>query len=416
MTSQSQLLIIPTDQFKTLTVSVKFIGSFRPDTVNERVLLPQILLAATKRHPSKLAMQLTFDTLFGTQIAGSTGKIGHQSVISFATTIVREDLLGVSIYEDVANLFHEILFEPKTRNGCFLKTVVDTEIRHLEDSLHAIYNDKTEYAYRQMRAKMFDGELFAYSDQGNLESLDQVTPQTLWNAYREMIEKDAVEVYVVGDDSSESFASKLMAKLPHRAVDASAVWLDKELSRRTAPQRFVDTDEVKQTKIDIGYRTHTWYDSEDVFAMFLFNTLFGDSEQSVLFQTVRETQHLCYSIQSSFHHNKGFLVVSAGIDASKVDQTIAAIEAERQKIVDGAFTEVDLQLAKQWMKEGQRRGLDSPSSMIVRHFNYKHQLKRPYDKDAFERYLDLVSVDDIKKAAAKIQLDTIHVLTQGGTR
>lgn len=416
MTSQSQLMIIPTDQFKTLTVSVKFIGSFRPDTVNERVLLPQVLLAATKRHPSKLAMQLKFDTLYGTQIVGSTGKIGHQSVISFATTIVREDLLGLSIYEDVANLFHEILFEPKTRNGAFLKTVVNTEVRHLADSLHAIYNDKTEYAYRQMRAKMFEGELFAHSDQGNLDSLDQVTPQTLWNAYREMIEKDAVEVYVVGDDSSEAFATKLMAKLPRRAVDASAVWLDKELSKRTGAQRFVDTDDVKQTKIDIGYRTHTWYDSQDVFAMFLFNTLFGDSEQSVLFQTVREKQHLCYSIQSSFHHNKGFLVVSAGIDASKVDQTIAAIEAERQKIVDGAFTEVDLQLAKQWMKEGQRRGLDSPSSMIVRHFNYKHQLKRPYDKDAFERYLDLVSVEDIRKAAAKIQLDTIHVLTQGGTR
>jgi predicted Zn-dependent peptidase len=409
-------MIIPTDQFKTLTVSIKFIGPFRRDTVNERALIPQILLAATKRHPSKLAMQLRFDTLFGTQIVGSTAKIGHQSVISFTTSIVREALLGTPVYEDVANLFHEIFFEPKTRNGGFLKSVVDTELHLLSDSLLAIYNDKTEYAYRQMRAKMFEGELFAYSDQGDLDSLDQVTPESLWRSYREMIESDAVEVYVVGDSTSEAFADILLAKLPHRAVDASAVWLDKELSKRTSPQRFVDTDDVKQTKIDIGYRTHTWYDSEDVFAMFLFNTLFGDSEQSVLFQTVREQQHLCYSIQSSFHHNKGFLVVSAGIDAAKVDQTIAAIETERQKIVDGAFSEDDLQLAKQWMKEGQRRGLDSPSSMIVRHFNYKHQLKRAYDKDAFERYLDQVTVDDVRRAAAKIQLDTIHVLTQGDSR
>lgn len=408
--------LIPTDQFKTLSVSLKFIGPFEARTVNERALLPQILLAATKRHPTKRAMQLHFDTLYGTQISGSVAKIGMQSVISFSASIVREDLLGRPIYEAVAELFHEILFEPKTRSGRFLKGIVQNEIQLLSDSLEAIYNDKTEYAYRQMRAKMFEGELFANSDQGVLETLENVTSETLWNAYLTMVSSDAIELYVVGDVSAEAFADALAKKLPMRPVAPDLQWLDREMPQRRDVLRLVDVDDVKQTKLDIGYRTNTWYDSDDVFPMFVFNTLFGDSEQSALFQGVREKEHLCYSIQSSFHHNKGFLVVSAGIEAGRVDQTIDAVERERQKIAAGDFTEEDLELAKRWLKEGQRRGLDSPTSLIVRHFNYKHQLKRPYDKDAFETYLNAVTKADVQAAAARIRLDTIHVLTGGAPR
>jgi predicted Zn-dependent peptidase len=416
MTQNPQVHLIPTEQFKTLSVSLKFIGPFEASTVNERALLPQILLAATKRHPNKRAMQLHFDTLYGTQIGGSVAKIGLQSVISFSASIVREDLLGRPIYEAVADLFHEILFEPKTRNGRFLKNIVQNEIQLLSDSLEAIYNDKTEYAYRQMRAKMFEGELFAHSDQGVLDTLCDVTVESLWKAYQSMIQEDAIELYVVGDGSSDAFADALAKRLPLRPVPVDAEWLDRETPPKRDVQRLVDVDDVKQTKLDIGYRTHTWYDSDNVFPMFVFNTLFGDSEQSVLFQTVREKAHLCYSIQSSYHHNKGFLVVSAGIEADKVDGAIAAVERERDRIANGDFTEEDLELAKRWLMEAQRRGLDSPTSLIVRHFNYKHQLKRPYDKDAFETYLNAVTKADVQAAAAMITLDTIHVLTGGTPR
>lgn len=416
MTFSPHVSIIPTDQFKTLTVSLKFIGPFRPETANERVLLPQVLLAQTKRHPSKQAMQLQFDLLYGTQILASTAKVGLQSVITFSASVLREDLLARPIYAAVADLFHEVLTEPRLRKGTFLQTVVNQEIRLLEDSLHAIYNDKTELAYRQMRAKMFEGELFAASDQGDLDTLSNVSAESLMGSYREMMETDAVELYIVGDASAERFAAALSSRITFRTVPETAVWLDRELSKRNLPQTIVDHDGVKQTKIDIGYRTHTWYDSKDVFAMFVFNTLFGDSEQSVLFQTVRERDHLCYSIQSSYHHNKGFLVVSAGVEAKEATRVGDAVEAIRQKIADGEFDDDDLSLAKKWLLEGQKRGLDSPSSMIVRHFNYKHQLKRPYEKDLFEMHLANVTKQDVQLAAAKLTLDTIHVLTEGDSR
>jgi predicted Zn-dependent peptidase len=140
--------------------------------------------------------------------------------------------------------------------------------------------------------------------------------------------------------------------------------------------------------------------------------MFGDSEQSALFQTVREEHHLAYYVQSSYHHNKGFLSVMAGVEPSMVTQAIEAIGAELKKLQDGAFSEADLELAKTYLAEQQRRGLDSPASLIQRHFNYRHQLGRTYDIALFQRLLEGVTKADVLAVAAKVQLDTIYVLTE----
>ncbi|MCK7488431.1 MAG: insulinase family protein [Bacillus subtilis] len=141
-------------------------------------------------------------------------------------------------------------------------------------------------------------------------------------------------------------------------------WLDKEGSKRQQPQTIVETAPIKQAKINIGYRANTWYDDPDVIAMFVFNAMFGDSEQSALFQTVREKHHLAYYVQSSYHHNKGFLSVMAGVEPAMADKAIEAIAVELKKLQDGDFSNADLDLAKTYLAEQQRRGLDSPASLI----------------------------------------------------
>ncbi|MCK7488433.1 MAG: hypothetical protein MZU97_25215 [Bacillus subtilis] len=82
---------IETEQFKTVTIAMRWIGSFSSDTINQRVLMPQVLLAGTKKHRGKQAMQLAFDLNYGSSISANTVKIGRQSVISFQTNVINEE-------------------------------------------------------------------------------------------------------------------------------------------------------------------------------------------------------------------------------------------------------------------------------------------------------------------------------------
>ncbi len=102
----------------------------------------------------------------------------------------------------------------------------------------------------------------------------------------------------------------------------------------------------------------------------------------------------------------------AGVEPAMADKAIEAIAVELKKLQDGDFSEADLDLAKTYLAEQQRRGLDSPASLIQRHFNYRHQLGRDYDIALFQNLLQNVSKTDVVRAAAKVCLDTVYVLTE----
>jgi predicted Zn-dependent peptidase len=403
---------IETEQFKTVTIAMRWIGPYSVATINHRVLMPQVLLAGTKKHPGKQAMQLAFDLNYGSSISANSSKIGRQSVISFQTNVINEELLGVPVYEPIVAFFHEIISQPRLRSGAFVKQVVNEEKSLLQDSLDAVFNDKVEYSYQRMRQHMFAGELFCEFDGGRTEGLAAISAAELTQTYTDMIEHDALEIYIVGNAKARVLKPLFEAKFALRKPIASSQWLDKEDTKRVEAQRIQESAPIKQAKINIGYRASTWYDDADVFAMFVFNTMFGDSEQSALFQTVREQHHLAYYVQSSYHHNKGFLSVMAGVEPAMVNQAIDAIAAELQKIQNGEFSDADLELAKMYLAEQQRRGLDSPAGLIQRHFNYRHQLGRDYDITLFQSLLERVTKADVIRAAAKVRLDTVYVLTE----
>ncbi len=294
---------IETEQFKTVTIAMRWIGSFSSDTINQRVLMPQVLLAGTKKHRGKQAMQLAFDLNYGSSISANTVKIGRQSVISFQTNVINEELLGVEVYAPIVDFFHEIITLPRLRNGIFLKQAVDEEKSLLQDSLDAVFNDKVEYSYQRLRHHMFAGELFADFEGGITEGLADVAAGDLMKAYERMLSEDQLEIYIVGNAKARVLERLFESKFSLRKPILHPQWLDKEGSKRQQPQTIVETAPIKQAKINIGYRANTWYDDADVIAMFVFNVMFGDSEQSALFQTVREKHHLAYYVQSSYHLN-----------------------------------------------------------------------------------------------------------------
>ena len=102
-----------------------------------------------------------------------------------------------------------------------------------------------------------------------------------------------------------------------------------------APVLHVHTSETEQTQLALGFRTFSRHD-ERRFALRLLNAMLGESMSSRLFQSIREDRGLVYSVYSatSFWEDVGDIVISAGLDADKLEKTLQLVAKEIQGLRD----------------------------------------------------------------------------------
>ena len=404
----------PTNKFKTTLLCIRLIAPFSVETINDRALIPQILASGTKKYRSKAGLSRRLDFLYGTSFSVFTAKIGFQSVIHFQIQFPSEVFLPEqeSISFEVIDLLKEIIFNPMIKNGHFAKTVVDEEVRLLIENFESEYNDKNEFAFQQFKKAMFQGELYSHRSKGDLATLNQVSPQSLWNSYQSMIHEDEIHVSVVGMFDQKAIESHLSLAFPFGNQLQVEQWIDTQTKTIASPIRITEQNSVKQAKIFLGFRTHYRYDDIEHPSMVVFNTLFGESDQSKLFRIIREEQHLCYYVSSSYDSNKGFLFVSMGVEPGKELQAIDHVTDVLKRIQNGEISEDELNFAKVSQNRRIRQKDDSIVSLSASDFYYRQVHHLPYDTLTILEQLEAVSKEKVVQAAKSLVLDTLYTLTK----
>lgn len=107
---------------------------------------------------------------------------------------------------------------------------------------------------------------------------------------------------------------------------------------------------TEQTQVAIGFRTCSRHDSRR-FALRLLNTILGENMSSRLFQVVREDRGLAYSIYStpSYFEDTGDLVISAGLEAGNLVETLGLIFAELQRLRQTPPSVAELRRARDYV-------------------------------------------------------------------
>jgi len=399
------------EKFKTVGISLRMIGAFAEQNLNERALLGSVLLGASKKYPNKQLLNRELDYLYSTELQTSTQKVGLQSVVSFDMLMVNPKYVHESehlIFEGF-ELLSEIINRPKLRKATFLKHLVEEEIRLLKEDLEASYHDKTEYAFYLFKNKMFENEMFKFNPRGELDSLNAVNSDTLMTAYKDMMMNNEKEIYVIGDIDADKIIDIIKETFDFAPSSLQTNWIDDEFVEAKNPQTISEHGDLSQSRITIGYRSPILSNHEDSEAMALFNILFGESDQSVLFQTIREEHHLGYYISSNYIGNKGVLVIFAGVAKGDEDKTIQLIQTSLQQIQAKTLNEEALSLAKETLVNRIKRSSDSLSAIIGRHAMNMKLFGSPYDETEKIEKIMKVNLEDIFRVANTLTLDTIHV-------
>lgn len=401
--------IIPTDKYKTNTFVFRFKAPLNEETVTERALLPYVLQSATEKLPSVIRLRQYLEELYGSSLAVDVSKKGEDHIISIYVDIANEVYLhdAPPLFEKALSMLSDIVLHPATEGNGFLSSIVESEKRALLQRIEATYDDKMRYANERLIEEMCKVEPYRLSANGKKESVMSITNESLYQYYQKVLAEDEMDLYIIGDISENAvdLVSKYFS-ISTRPVRERNVLLHR---RNNEEKEVVEKQELKQSKLHIGYRTFVTYKDEDYFALQLFNGLFGGFSHSKLFVNVREKNSLAYYAASRFESHKGLLFVMSGIEAKNYEKAVEIIKEQMLAMQNGEFSEEEIHQTKSVIQNQILEAIDTPRGFVEMLY---HGIISDHTRPVEEWLTGIESVtkEEIVKVAKNIELDTIYFL------
>jgi predicted Zn-dependent peptidase len=267
------------------------------------------------------------------------------------------------------------------------------------------------YASQRLIEEMCAEEPYRLQANGQIEQVEGITAQSLYGYYQQMLKNDDIHLYVVGDiEESEvkAFVEKYFTMEEQGKKTYSAVSQHPKLPNE--PNEVVERQDVKQGKLNMGYRTNVTFNDELYYALQVFNGIFGGFSHSKLFINVREKESLAYYAASRVESHKGLLLVMSGIDFSNYDKAVNIIHKQVEAMRQGEYTDAEIAQTKAVIKNQVLETIDTARGLIeVLYNNEVAEADKPVD--LFLEGIEKVTKEEIQQVAKQVELDTIYFLT-----
>src|SRR5262252_6867961 len=356
-------------------------------------LMAKVLLKGTKtRTAEQIANELE-------SVGGSISSDAGNNSFTVSVDVMKPDLkLGVNLLSDVL------------LNATFPEKAV---AREKEVQIAAIQQEEeqlTSVARNIMRQALFPQHPYALRSSGSVESVQRLTQKDLLE-FRDhyLVSKNGV-VYVFGDVKAAEVKELVEQALGRMKPGALALTDAKPSAQLGKPETVESHKDKAQGVIMVGFRGAS-LSSPDRYALELIDEASSDLG-SRFFIRIREQMGLAYYVGASEMQGlvPGLFAFYLGTDPQKIEPVKAAFLDEIHKLANEGLTAVELQRAKKKLI-GQQEIANQSNDAFGYHcaldelyglgFDYYKQL---------EHTVNAVTLDDIKKVAAKYFRDQPYVL------
>ncbi|WP_294977323.1 pitrilysin family protein [uncultured Leuconostoc sp.] len=361
------LVVLPTTQFKTLHIAVDFAAPLLEiDKVSARSLLTYLTAVSSNKYPSQqMVAQKTID-LYGAQYQTDVMRFGQTHHVRYTLQMPAPTYIDAenSLLHDAFDFLRDMIFSPFVINGRFDLPIFTKEKQSLINELDSLTDDKQRYAMSKLREITYAVPAMTISSSGRTSDVEALTSESVYQAYQNMINNDTINIIVYGDVDEDRVLSELTTwPLVARQEQSLTPFYRQEVLPVINELTDVQAD-INQAIMTISYRLAIAPEDPRRFVALVMNALFGGSPLSKLFTVIREKESLAYSIYSRWQNDTGFITVAAGLDADKVSQTDAMIQAQITAIQVGDFSEETLSAIKASLINDYLSQQDSPASEI----------------------------------------------------
>lgn len=406
-----KLHVIETDKYKTNTFVWKMKAPLTKEDVTKRALLPHVLQSSSGKYPTTTALRSYLDELYGATLFIDLAKKGEYHIISFTLEIANEKFLSdpEPLLKKGFELLSEVLTNPNASESAFDQDTVNKEKRTLKQRIQSVYDDKMRYSNVRLLQEMCKGEPYALQVNGEAEDVDNITPENLYDYFKKAFSEDEMDLYVIGDVKEEEVKSlaegllKFENRTPKKVVST-------EIQKKAQVNEIKEEQDVKQGKLNVGYRTNIVYGDSDYFALQLFNGIFGGFSHSKLFINVREKASLAYYVSSRLESHKGLMMVMSGIDLKNYDQAVGIIRDQLEAMQKGDFSDQELIQTKAVIRNQILETIDT-SRGLTEILYHNVVAAKDIKLEQWINDMEKTTKEEIVAVANKIELDTIYFLT-----
>jgi len=406
---------INTNNFKTNLFAVFLATPLERKNVTLDALITAVLRRGTSNMPSQDIISKELEQMYGASFDCGIEKSGDNHIIKFYLEAVSEEFLPQKeeLNKKCLEILFNIVFSPLVEGNGFKPEYVEGEKENLKQIIESKIDNKTKYASDRCVEEMYKGEPYGLYKYGYVEDLENITPQTLFERYIEIINNCKIDIFYSGSmQKQEMFEliknndkiQNLKQREPKYIVNN-----EKTEKRPVKEEKVVQEQmQVNQGKLVIGLNVNS-VEENSRYTTSVYNAILGGGANSKLFQNVREKESLAYTAGSSYIRQKDSIFVKCGIEIENYEKALKTIKKQIEDIKAGAFEQKDIDNAKKLIVESVKSITSEQDTEIT--YYYGQELSNIFMSiDEYEEKIQEVSKEQITALASNINIDTIYFL------
>ncbi|MGX9576864.1 M16 family metallopeptidase [Mesorhizobium sp. f-mel] len=263
-------------------------------------------------------------------------------------------------------------------------------------------NDPDTVAENQWARAVYGDHPYSRSDQGTRQSIDAITRADLQAMHKAVFARGGLHVAVVGAIDAETLKKKLdmvFGDLPQNQALAPVADVTPALA-----QHVEVSYDLPQTSLQLAW-PGVKRNAADFFPAVLMNQILGGPFTSRLWQEVRETRGLAYSVSSSLTNqdHADALIVTTATRSDRATETLGIVRDVVKRLAEDGPTEGELAATKKYLIGAYAiNNLNSSSSIAATlvelqldDLGIDHMQRRT-------GYINAVTLDQVKAVAKKL--------------
>lgn len=404
------LHFIKTERFKTTTISVNFREKIEKENITKRNFLFELLTTTSLKYNTERLLQRELENLYSLSLSSSSIKFGniinnYIDIKFLNNKYSDEDLLSNSI-----NLLFELIFNPNVDEIGFNEKVFNETKDIIAISINSLYEKPATYANIRALEVMDENDPVSYNMFGYKSDLDKIDRKNLYEYYKEVLKKDIIDVFIIGDVDKNQVIDLFKEKFKINTMKMDKITpyityssIDKCISYKESIRG------LKQAKLSVICKIINITDFERRYVMPIYASILGGSANSKLFMNVREKMSLAYTINASTKSPNSILMINAGIDKENYEKVVEIIKKEIKSMKK--VTDEEINSAKSEIISTLDSLFDNPAGIINYYFGIEVFNSDNIDVKK-ESYMK-VNKKDIINFSNKIKIATTYILEGG---
>ena len=397
---------IKTNKFKSVYGSLIFKSIVTKEKMTYGALLRNVLMESTKKYNTNEKLNINTLENYDAYYSAENARIGNYYFNRFNFSTLEDKYTKEDNLKNVLDTFCEIVFNPNVNGDGFDEESFKINYERLKLSIEKRKENQRSYAEERM-LKCLDQNM-PYTFDKDMDVLNSITKESLYDYYKDMINNSNVSLIIVGNIEDENAFNDIVNKIKNNKE------FDKDL--------YISNDDLNASYKDIK---ETGYGTQNVlylvcylknmnayelnYVMPLYRIILGGSGNSRLFDNVREKNSLAYYCFARLEKDDNLLEIITGIEKENYEKSLKIIKEELKKM--DKITNEELEAAK---KEFISSLLESGD--YIENLASRYHIEVMYDLpniDEFIKKISEVTKEEVENINKKVALKLSYFLKEG---